>query len=87
MLVRACAFCVVEEGNDGMCAVLGLDARVVLTGEVGGARKLEVGLHTSKAPDDVASGAGDFVDGVGVSRGEEEVAVGEFIDCGAVARL
>jgi hypothetical protein len=71
---------VVEDGQGG---VIVAEARVVLPGDVGGGTVGEVGegvVFAAEAPEDGTGAAVDVGEAVGVARGDEEVALGVFVD-------
>ena len=67
---------VIEERDDFFVAVAGEEACMVLEAECDVGTKLKVGLQAAQAPDDLAGGAVDLVNGTGVASGDQVVTVG-----------
>lgn len=55
-------------------------ARVMLEAELDVGPKIEVGLDTTQAPDNLAGGAVDLVDCAGIASRDEIVTLGIFVD-------
>jgi len=71
---------VVVQGDDLFISVLRDEACVVLEAELDALTELKVGFLAVEAPNDVAGGAVDLVDGAGVAGGYEVVTRGVFVN-------
>ena len=70
-----------------MCLVLPLESHVVLPRKFDLVVDGEIRFGAAQPPDDLARVLRDFVDGIGMTPGEEKVSVGNLVDRICMAAL